>query len=535
MEADDIDELGKTASKWAISTDQNATSEFMRRLVRDYDVKHTCQTVVTYCARNGHSNVALQFPDHLLCHAPLVCLALKFYASRIHCEFDVSADHDIGAERLPPPFFYVIGDNSSGSCCVDEKTAKHLDTHIIVHFGDACLSSVPSIPVLYVFPRNEFGDAQHACDVVQNSLASVKEDFNIERVVILYDVSLHTHFDSEQFRVGDRSIRYSETISPVHVDVAKPRLSDPFAIQDLQQTLNVARENIIGPLYYSDSSVPRSRTAFIWFTCKLPTSSEWPAAIRNAALTLGTGKEPCGMFHCVSLTDGEPPSTLGSRLPDAQRFLRRRFVQLQKVKEASIVGLIPGDQSISNDFNILSRCKMILESAGKCYYTFVIGNPEPQKLANFPEVDVFVLASCPENAIFDTTDFLRPIITPLELEAALLSDGDIFSRPYSLEFTRTSLSGLYDHKSGTDSEIVTSNTEEKVDGIVTERTEWTVSANKFGNGAEFLRQRLWTGLKFDQGGSDDDNAVGDLSLQIEPGQKGIASRYDKETPAQGNS
>lgn len=534
MDVEDIEELVVLASEWLLSTDHGTASEHARKLVREYDVKRTCQTIVTYCEQNTLSNVALQFPDSLLHHAPFVCQALKYCADRIHRESSIEKPHENDRESYTELFFYVIGENSSGGCCVDEKTAKHLDTHVIVHYGNACLSSIPSIPVLYVFPQFNFDNFQDSCDVVHDSLVSVKDAPNVDRIVILYDVSLHVHFESEQFRAGNCSTKYSRAAPNIRIDVARPRLSDPYSVQDSLRLKETSTGSIVGPLYYDESPVPRSRTAFLWFAYKTPTSGEWPAVVRNAALTLGTGNDPCALLHFAGLSDGESSSTSGLPLPDAQRFLRRRFVQLQKVKDASIIGLIPGDQSISNEFNSISRCKKILESAGKSYYTFVIGKPEPQKLANFPEVDVFVLASCPENAIFDATDFLRPIVTPLELHAALLTDGDIFSSPYSLECIDMPQSNTHPDTTDSGSNNETSGTEDGTSGIVARRENWTVSVNKSSGGAEFLQERLWTGLKFDQGGVGDDTVVKDLSLGIESGQSGIASRYAREMANDGD-
>lgn len=53
------------------------------------------------------------------------------------------------------------------------------------------------------------------------------------------------------------------------------------------------------------------------------------------------------------------------------------------------------------------------------FYTVAVGKLNPSKLANFPEIDVFVIVSCPENSLLDSRDFYRPVITPFELELAL--------------------------------------------------------------------------------------------------------------------
>ena len=60
-----------------------------------------------------------------------------------------------------------------------------------------------------------------------------------------------------------------------------------------------------------------------------------------------------------------------------------------------------------------------IKSAGKKCYTFLVGKPNVPKLANFPEVDVFVLVACPENSVIDAKEFMQPVITPFELDVAL--------------------------------------------------------------------------------------------------------------------
>ena len=41
------------------------------------------------------------------------------------------------------------------------------------------------------------------------------------------------------------------------------------------------------------------------------------------------------------------------------------------------------------------------------------------KLANFPEIDAFVLIACPENSVVRWKDFMQPVVTPFELDVAL--------------------------------------------------------------------------------------------------------------------
>lgn len=40
------------------------------------------------------------------------------------------------------------------------------------------------------------------------------------------------------------------------------------------------------------------------------------------------------------------------------------------------------------------------------------------KLANFHEIDIYVLIACPENSLLDSSEFYKPVVTPFEMEVA---------------------------------------------------------------------------------------------------------------------
>ncbi|KAJ3112863.1 Diphthamide biosynthesis protein 2 [Phlyctochytrium bullatum] len=71
--------------------------------------------------------------------------------------------------------------------------------------------------------------------------------------------------------------------------------------------------------------------------------------------------------------------------------------------------------------------KKIIIMAGKKPYVIAVGKPNVAKLGNFLEIDVFVLVACPENSLLDSKEFLKPIITPYELDAALNRPDDWFT------------------------------------------------------------------------------------------------------------
>lgn len=62
-----------------------------------------------------------------------------------------------------------------------------------------------------------------------------------------------------------------------------------------------------------------------------------------------------------------------------------------------------------------------------------MGKPNPAKLANFPEIEVFVMLADPQGLILDSKEYLNPIITPHE--AFLAFTGREFDAAhYRLDF-----------------------------------------------------------------------------------------------------
>ena len=54
------------------------------------------------------------------------------------------------------------------------------------------------------------------------------------------------------------------------------------------------------------------------------------------------------------------------------------------------------------------------------YYTVAVGKLNVAKMANFLEIDLYVLVACPENSLVDSQEFYKPVVTPYEMEIACL-------------------------------------------------------------------------------------------------------------------
>jgi diphthamide biosynthesis protein 2 len=111
----------------------------------------------------------------------------------------------------------------------------------------------------------------------------------------------------------------------------------------------------------------------------------------------------------VASSDGS-----GSLVPvssSVSRLLRRRRFAVEKARDAERVGLLVGTLGTRDYPLILDRLRQTIRRAGKRCYNFLVGKPNVAKLANFPEIDVFVLVACPETSFPDTK--VRKIFLPV--------------------------------------------------------------------------------------------------------------------------
>ncbi|XP_049735011.1 2-(3-amino-3-carboxypropyl)histidine synthase subunit 2 isoform X2 [Elephas maximus indicus] len=104
----------------------------------------------------------------------------------------------------------------------------------------------------------------------------------------------------------------------------------------------------------------------------------------------------------------------------AGRLRARRQYLVERARDARVVGLLAGTLGVARYREALAHLRNLTQAAGKRSYVLALGRPTPAKLANFPEVDVFVLLACPLGALAPqpSSGFFQPVLAPCELEAA---------------------------------------------------------------------------------------------------------------------
>ncbi|OJA17380.1 hypothetical protein AZE42_10969 [Rhizopogon vesiculosus] len=358
-------------------------------LVETYEIERTVAAIV----EGNFKRVALQFPDELLCHSVPIYRLLKDKAGE---------GHDI----------YVLADTSYGSCCVDEVAAQHVDADLIVHYGHACLSQPSRLPVVYIFGNKPI-DVTDCIDQLGKCLTTkFQQDTNTDNdnrptFLLRYDVGYSYCADAITHGLESRlqflNTRVSHHPLPTRLD---PKI-DAQSLQTLEQTGAETDED-----RYPNITI---------------------AYIGGESLNLTN----LLMTHSSCEVYAYDPSTRSARLQSQRtnKLLMRRFAMVQRARDADVFGILVGTLGVASYLPLITRIRKLLARAHKKSYTISVGKLNPAKLANFMEIECFVLVACPENSLIDAKEFLRPIITPFELEVALQAEGT-WSGQYVLDFEK---------------------------------------------------------------------------------------------------
>ena len=120
-----------------------------------------------------------------------------------------------------------------------------------------------------------------------------------------------------------------------------------------------------------------------------------------------------------------PPSSLMTNIQPStsiQRQLNRRYYLIQKAKDSQTFGILVSNLSQQYLVDVVKSIQHLLKNNDKSSYTFAVGKINPNKLANFAEIDMFVLVACQENSLLDKerNEYgATPVITPYELQISL--------------------------------------------------------------------------------------------------------------------
>ncbi|KAJ1900062.1 Diphthamide biosynthesis protein 2 [Kickxella alabastrina] len=371
-----------------------------------YEIAHTAEQIIS----GKYTQVALQFPDELLIDSTIVSQELQ---------------------KLIPHTtrVFILADTSFGSCCVDEVAAEHYSADLVVHYGKTCLSLTSRVPVLYVFGREQMD--------VLGCVAKTEDALEGRNILVVFDVPL-------AWCAGDVAARMRESGRFGHVALSSisvaGRLYKPPGIKRAKRCSDGSGANAC-----ANAS---GESACCGNTCEKPAATSVDGSSNVSLETTGitpgrswdlaTGKSLSdytilylgsegatltnlmltARAQCVFSYDAQTHS-LREESATANRHLSRRYFAVQRAKDADVIGIVVGTVAATRYIAVLQQLKQMVKRAHKKLYVFVVGKMSMVKLANFAEIEAFVLVACPENSLVDGKDFDKPIVTPFEMMLAM--------------------------------------------------------------------------------------------------------------------
>nr|XP_043615219.1 2-(3-amino-3-carboxypropyl)histidine synthase subunit 2 [Erigeron canadensis] len=479
--------------------------------------KYEISRVAEYILEHNFKRVALQFPDELLKDSTgVVSLLRKELLSN-----DVK---DIG--------LYVMADTTYGSCCVDEVGASHINADCVIHYGHTCLSATSKLPAFFVFGKasiNASNCAKHLCNYALSSTKPVVVLFGLEYGHAIQDVIEASMIEKSLSGLKFESELLFANVMSQFMIPSTSFETNGSGTDDGDCGDTPRRAYRIGGLCWSlEEGRNMEDYSLFWIG---PDNS----AFANCVLTFN---------GCEIVRYDATENVLLTDTSQQRRILKRRYFLVEKAKDAGIVGILVGTLGVAGYLSMIHQIKEMVTKAGKKAYTLVMGRPNPSKLANFAECDVFIYISCAQTALWDSKDFLAPVITPFEAILAF-NRGSEWTGKYVMEFQdlvaptpigiENGQEARYSFFLGgyiEDHDLQDINKEDE-DGALALANMTQTALQKHGNGlkdmvkgtaksgAEFFASRSFQGL--------DINSNSNAPERFIIGRTGKASGYDRET------
>ncbi|KAG2388633.1 hypothetical protein C9374_000072 [Naegleria lovaniensis] len=487
----------------SLSQDSHSYTCLSRHLdeytIEQFDECYKIAESVDIIIRNGFKTVALQFSDDLLMDASLVSFQLKNHYHR-RMERDQSNDT-------------MNGRNESNHEEVPVGDIEDFNTH-------STLSLLSQLAI-----NSEYTKQHH-----------LGNDSNHLRVYILGDTSYGSCCVDEvgaQHIFAEFIIHYGNAcLQPVkrtpvfHVFGVNYKLDVNECAKALNNFVEESQEEKLSLFMTCNQIFPKpSEKARFFFI------GELGSFITQFMMEYNT--------HSFKVYSGYKNKIENDSMAGISRTLARRFALVQKAKEAQVFGILVATVSVENYLKMVEYVKRLIIDNNRKFYLFFVGKLNVPKLANFMEIDMFVLIGCSQNSLIESREYVKPIITPFELELAL-KYGKEWTGYYQLDFNR--LFEDEDHESplqqpqdDTESysvSLISEILKSKDDGkslVLQEQQQRQLVQSQYTPSMLFLKNRTYKGLGQD---ADDDQNEGDnppaTYATIEQGRSGIASSYSDE-------
>lgn len=225
--------------------------------------------------------------------------------------------------------------------------------------------------------------------------------------------------------------------------------------------------------------------------------------------------------------------TLIEKNPLLSNYIRKRYYSIEKCKDSKTLGLIVATLTTKGYLDVIDRIKAMAKARGIKTHIISVGRVNPAKLANFLEIDCFVLIGCPFNNLHNSKDFYKPIVSVFEAEMAFNPAWHMkYPETYVLDFKEVLPNGKQylefkpEDVQGVDLSLVSGairNLEFSADELIAVENSLmeikNMSLIEQKNGLQF-EDRSWKGLE---------QALGQTEpAKIVMGRSGIPKKYENE-------
>ncbi|ODV69133.1 diphthamide biosynthesis protein [Hyphopichia burtonii NRRL Y-1933] len=374
---------------------------------------------------NDFKRITLQFPDSLVCDSASIVHELQ---KKLGLSYEGFVSNDEGTKNdacndsngccssgggacanksetsHPEPQtrkIWILADTSYSACCIDEVAAEHVQSDLVVHFGDACLNPVDKLPAIYVFgsPRVDLHELvekfQERYPLESESQLSILLMADAPHTTILKPLYKMLKPQYPNLAYADVYIDPSSKASIIGYE---PEVLEKDAVHVLNRTLLHLEDELI-----DEEDIDATLSQYDLFHITIP---ETPRLLQLTT-----------RFQSVSTYDPLKHTISQGPYPN----LMRRYRYMHMARSAGTVGLLVNTLSLANTKKLINTMAKKLKEAGKKHYIFVVGKPNVAKLANFENVDIWCILGCDHQGIIidQNNEYFKPIVTPYELMLAL--------------------------------------------------------------------------------------------------------------------
>ncbi|CAH2063523.1 unnamed protein product [Thlaspi arvense] len=384
-----------------------------------YSAGKVINRTAEFIISKSFTRIAVQFPDELLKDSTKVVSALKS-KTRLLRETNTERSEDDREVR-----FFVMADTTYGSCCVDEVGALHIDSECVVHYGQTCLSPTSVLPAFFVFGKASIkvsSCVKHLLDYASKSDKPIMILYGLEYAHVIpciqEELGLLSKKAESQLKFSVASVLCS-FISPSKDPRESMEHPLPSGESDSDDNTSSSSRNYkLGGLTWD---LPEGNKIEDYLLFWIGTES---SAFANVVLTFN---------GCDIVRYDAEEDSLVTEFTQQRRILKRRYYLVEKAKDANIIGILVGTLGVAGYLHMIHHMQALISAAGKKSYILAMGRPNPAKLANFPECDVFIYISCAQTALLDSKEFMAPVITPFEANLAF-SRGSEWTGAYLMHF-----------------------------------------------------------------------------------------------------